>query len=214
MKNNVNKSHLRIRALCEGAILVALAFVLSFVKLYELPNGGSLTPAMFPILLFALRFGLGRGLLAGFVFGLLQMIFDGAYAWGWQSMLLDYLVAFTPLGLAGVFKGKAWGIFPGTVLGCLGRFIVHHISGVTIYRIIEPTALPGFGTFDNAHLYSLVYNGSYMIPNALLARAAESGSSVREKTPFVRPAVNATRKEAEAEMDRVVRQELEQIFEK
>lgn len=52
------------------------------------------------------------------------------------------------------------------------------------------------------------------IPNQLLARAVESGSSVREKTPFVRPAVNATRREAEAEMDRVVRQELEKIFEK
>ena len=169
MKNTANKFHLRIRALCEGAILVALAFVLSFVKLYQLPNGGSLTPAMFPILLFALRFGLGRGLLAGFVFGLLQMIFDGAYAWGWQSMLLDYLVAFTPLGLAGLFKGKAWGIFPGTVLGCLARFIVHYISGVTIYRIIDPTSIPGLGTFDNASLYSLVYNGVYMLPNTILA---------------------------------------------
>ena len=169
MKNHARKTHLRIRALCEGAILVGLAFVLSFVKLYQLPNGGSLTPAMFPILLFALRFGLGRGLLAGFVFGLLQMIFDGAYAWGWQSMLLDYLVAFTPLGLAGLFKGKAWGIFPGTVLGCLARFIVHYISGVTIYRIIDPTNIPGIGTFDNAQLYSLVYNGVYMLPNTILA---------------------------------------------
>ena len=55
MKNNANKFHLRIRALCEGAIMVALAFVLSFVKLFELPNGGSLTPAMFPILLYSLR---------------------------------------------------------------------------------------------------------------------------------------------------------------
>lgn len=52
------------------------------------------------------------------------------------------------------------------------------------------------------------------IPNQLLARAVESGSSVREKTPFVRPAVNATRKKAEAKMDRAVRQELEKIFEK
>ena len=169
MKNNVSNSHLRVRALCEGAILVALAFILSFVKLYELPNGGSLTPAMFPILLYALRWGLPRGLIAGFVFGLLQLIFDGAYAWGWQSMLLDYLLAFTPLGLAGLFKGKAWGIFPGTVLGCAARFVIHYISGVTIYRIIEPTAVPGFGTFDNASLYSLVYNGSYMLPNTLLA---------------------------------------------
>ena len=166
MKNN---SHLRVRALTEGAIFVALAFVLSFVKLYELPNGGSLTPAMFPILFFSLRWGLGRGLTAGFVFGLLQLLFDGAYAWGWQSMILDYLLAFAPLGLAGIFRRRAWGIFPGTLLGCAGRFLIHHLSGITIYRIIEPTSVPGFGTYDNPHLYSLVYNGSYMIPNTLLA---------------------------------------------
>ena len=162
-------SHLRVRALTEGAVFVALAFVLSFVKLYSLPNGGSLTPAMFPILLYALRFGVGRGLTAGFVFGFLQLIFDGAYAWGWQSMVLDYLLAFAPLGLAGLFRGKAWGIFPGTLIGCMGRFAVHYLSGITIYRIIEPTSVPGFGTYDNPHLYSLVYNGSYMIPNMLLA---------------------------------------------
>ena len=164
-----NRSHLRTRALTEGALFVALAFVLSFVKLYQLPNGGSLTPAMFPILFYSLRFGVGRGLTAGFVFGLLQLLFDGAYAWGWQSMILDYLLAFAPLGLAGLFRGKAWGIFPGTILGCLGRYLVHHISGITIYRIIEPTAVPGLGTYDNPHLYSLVYNGSYMIPNMILA---------------------------------------------
>ena len=148
---NTNRSHLRVRTLCEGAIMVALAQALSYLKFMQLPNGGSLTPAIFPIVFFALRWGLGQGLLAGFAFGLLQLIFDGAYAWGWQSMLLDYLVAFTPLGLAGLFRGKAWGI--------------------TIYRIYEPKNIPGFGTFDNANLYSLVYNGSYMLPNMLLALA-------------------------------------------
>ena len=168
VKNNIHSS---VRAMTEGAILVALGFVLSFVKLYELPNGGSLTPAMFPILLYGLRWGLAKGLGAGFVFGLLQLLFDGAYAWGWQSMILDYLLAFAPLGLAGLFRGKAWGIFPGTVIGCLGRFLVHYVSGVTIYRIIEPTEIPGIGTFDNAALYSIVYNGSYMLPNTLLALA-------------------------------------------
>ena len=166
-----NKTHLRIRALCEGAILVALSFILSFVKLYQLPNGGSLTPAMLPILLYALRWGTVKGLVAGFVFGLLQLLFDGAYAWGWQSMILDYLLAFSPLGLAGLFKGKAWGIFPGAVVGCTGRFIVHYISGVTIYRIVAPTEVPGLGVYGNASLYSLVYNGSYMLPNMLLAMA-------------------------------------------
>ena len=160
----------RTRMLCEGAIMVALAQILSYIKLMELPNGGSLTPAMFPILLFAVRWGLKDGLLAGFVFGLLQLIFDGAYAWGWQSMLLDYLVAFPPLGLAGLFKGKKWGIFAGTVLGCLGRFIVHFISGITIYRIYAPTEILGT-VFDEPNLYSLVYNGSYMLPNTILALA-------------------------------------------
>ena len=178
------KQHLRTKALTEAALMIALAQVLSYVKLMQLPNGGSLTPAMFPILFYALRWGLGKGLLAGFVFGLLQLIFDGAYAWGWQSMLLDYLVAFTPLGLAGLFKGNAWGIFPGTLLGCTGRFLVHYYSGVTIYRIYEPTEIPGIGVFDDAVLYSLVYNGVYMLPNALLAMAIAAALYVPMKKYF------------------------------
>ena len=163
------KQHLRIRALTEGAMMVAAAQVLSYVKLYTFPQGGSVTPAMFPILLYAVRWGLGRGLLAGFAFGTLQLIFDGAYAWGWQSMVLDYLLAFTPLGLAGIFKGKSWGIFPGTVLGCAARFAIHYLSGVTIYRINMPTEIPGFGIFDSAEVYSLVYNGCYMLPCTVIA---------------------------------------------
>ncbi len=166
---NTTNSHLRVRSLCEGAILIAVAQILSYIKFLELPNGGSLTLAMFPILLFAVRWGLGKGLLAGFVFGVLQIMLDGAYAWGWQSILLDYLLAFTPLGLAGLFRGKTWGIFPGTVVGCAARFLVHYISGITVYRIVVPTEVPGFGVYDNASLYSLVYNGVYMLPNMLLA---------------------------------------------
>ena len=159
-----------LRCLCEGSIMVALAQVLSYVKLMELPNGGSLTPAMFPLIFFAVRWGLKPGLLVSFCFGLLQLIFDSAYAWGWQSMLLDYLVAFTPLGLAGLFRRKKWGIFAGTVVGCACRFVVHYISGVTIYKIIAPTELLGM-TFTSPSFYSLVYNGSYMLPNTILALA-------------------------------------------
>ena len=157
------------RMLTEGAVMVALAQILAYVKLFgDLPNGGSITFAAVPIVLYAVRWGLGPGLLSGFVFGLLQMIFDGAYAWGWQSMLLDYLVAFAPLGLAGLFKRKAWGVFPGAVIGCLGRFLVHYISGVTIYKILAPTEFMGT-TFTSPSFYSLVYNGSYMLPNTILA---------------------------------------------
>ena len=164
--------HSHIRALCEGAIFVALAQILSLLKLFpNLPNGGSITFAAFPLAFYALRWGVGRGFAAGFVFGLLQLIFDGAYAWGWQSMLLDYLVAFTPLGLAGLFRGKAWGIFPGIAIGNAARFLVHFISGITVYRIYAPTEIPGIGVFDDAVLYSLVYNAVYMLPCAMLAMA-------------------------------------------
>ena len=159
--NKSTKARLYTRMLCEGAIMVALALVLNQLKIFRLPNGGSITLEMLPIFFFAVRWGVGPGLLAGFAFGLLQMFIDGAVAWGWQSLLLDYLVAFTPLGLAGLFKGKDWGIFAGTVLGSVVRFIVHFISGITIYAIVAPTELFNM-TFTSPWMYSLAYNGSYM----------------------------------------------------
>ena len=168
-KSSVKRSRsLSTRCLAEAAILVALAQILSYVKIYQFPHGGSVTAAMFPLILFAVRWGLKPGLLSGFAFGALQLIFDGAYAWGWQSMLLDYLAAFTPLGLAGWFRGKKWGVFAGTVVGCFCRFLIHYISGITIYRILVPTEVLGI-TFTNPHFYSLVYNGSYMLANTSLA---------------------------------------------
>ena len=172
MSNHVNRSHLRIRSLTEGAVLLALAVVLNLLSktiFASLPQGGSITLAMFPLLLYIHRWGWQKGLLLGFCYGLLDMLFDGGYAWGWQSILLDYLVAYSALGLGGFFRGRAWGVFPCVALGCAARFAVHYVSGVTLYRIIEPTAVEGFGVFANPHVYSLVYNGVFMLPNMLIA---------------------------------------------
>ena len=172
-----NKHHLRIRSLTEGAILLSLAVVLNYLSgiiFASLPQGGSITLAMFPLLLYIHRWGAGRGLLACFAYGVMDMLLGKGYAWGWQSILLDYLVAYTALAVGGFFKGKAWGIFPCVTLGCLGRFAVHHLSGVTLYRIIQPTGIEGlefFGVFSNPHIYSLAYNGAYMLPNTLIALA-------------------------------------------
>ena len=166
-EKTMNRTHLSVRMLCEAAVMVALAQILSYLKLMELPNGGSLTPAMFPIILFAVRWGTAPGLMAGFVFGLLQLIFDGAYAWGWQSMLLDYLVAFAVLGVAGLFWKMKGGIFIGTVVGSFLRFVVHFISGITIYRIYEPQELFN-SVWTNPYLYSAAYNGSYVAIDMVL----------------------------------------------
>ena len=153
-----------LRALTEGAVMVALSMGLDFAMKFipSLPQGGSITLGMIPILFYAMRWGVGQGILCGFVYGILQMILDGAYAWGWQSLLLDYLVAYAALGLGGLFRPKKPGfVYADVVLGCVARFLVHFFSGVTIYRITEPTEVLGM-TFLNPYTYSLVYNGSYM----------------------------------------------------
>ena len=167
VKGEMKMNHLKLRALCEGAIMVALATALSYVKFFELPQGGSVCIGMLPILFYCTRWGLKDGLIASFAYGLLQLIFDGAYAWGWTSMLLDYLVAFSVLGFAGLFAHKKGGVFIGTVVGCVLRFIVHFISGITIYRIYEPTELFNT-TFLTPYLYSAAYNGSYVAIDMVL----------------------------------------------
>ena len=101
------KSRVALRVLCEGALMVALAQILSYLKLWELPQGGSVTIGMFPIFLFCIRWGFGPGMLASVVFSVLQLVLDGAYAYSWQSMLGDYIVAFSVLGVAGrLFPGQ------------------------------------------------------------------------------------------------------------
>ena len=160
MKNN-------LRRLCEGAIMVAIAQILSYIKLWEMPWGGSIVLAMVPIILFSVRWGLGSGLLAGFVFGVLQFMFDGGFAIGWQSIIGDYLLAFTVLGLAGLMKGKKLGVFWGTLIGGFARFLVHYVVGATIWAAYMPDTFFGM-TMTSPWIYSLLYNIAYMGPNIII----------------------------------------------
>lgn len=164
------KSHLRLRALTEGAIFVALAQVVSYLKFFELPNGGSITVGMLPIFLYCARWGFGPGMLASFCFSALQLIFDGAYAWGWQSMIGDYILAFTVLGVAGAFHKQKYGFFTGTVVGCIARFLVAYIVGATIWAEYMPESFFGM-TMTTPWFYSALYNGSYMVIDMILCLA-------------------------------------------
>ncbi|BDF66082.1 hypothetical protein CE91St43_00540 [Oscillospiraceae bacterium] len=155
------RSNQTTRMLCEGAIMIALSLILGLIKLFELPQGGSISLEMLPLLLFCVRWGVARGFITCTAFGILQVFVQGAVSWGWQSILLDYVVAFAAIGFAGFGRGHKYGIFWGSVLGALGRFVVHFISGITIYRILVPTEVLGT-VFDNPYLYSAAYNGSYV----------------------------------------------------
>ena len=155
------EKNLNVRMLCEGAIMLAVAQILGFLKLWEMPWGGSICLSMLPILLFAVRWGLKWGLVEGFAFGCLQFIFDGGFALTWQSIIGDYLVAFTVLGLAGLFCGKRGGIFLGTLVGGLARFLVHYVVGATVWAEYMPETFFNM-TMTTPWFYSLLYNGFYM----------------------------------------------------
>ncbi len=167
----MNLKRVKILTICEGAISVALALALSYLKIPIGAGfggwGGSVDLVMIPLIIFACHRGLW-GLGAGLVFGTLKFFLAGGVAINWQSMLLDYSVAYMFVGFAGLMKGRRAALPLGALIGCAARFAVHFFSGVTIYAILAPEEILGVMTGSSA-LYSLLYNASYMLPNTVLA---------------------------------------------
>ena len=118
-----------------AAICMALAFVLSYVRLFRLPQGGSVTAAsLLPIIAFAYGYGLARGLAAGVAYGFLQMIQDPWIVSPVQAAL-DYPLAFAAIALAALARRlpERWGWLVAIALGGLGRFACHVLSGVVFF---------------------------------------------------------------------------------
>ena len=159
--------NMKLRARCEGAVLLAAAQVLSYIKIWEMPWGGSVVLSMIPLVLFAVRWGLGSGLLVGFAFGVLQFLFDGGFAIGWQSIIGDYLLAFTVLGLAGLVYRRSHSVFTGTLIAGVARFLVHYVVGATIWAAYMPEEFFGM-SMTTPWFYSLLYNLAYMLPNIVI----------------------------------------------
>jgi thiamine transporter len=163
----------KTRMLTEGAVCIALSIALSYFKIPTGVSfggfGGSIDLVMIPLILFAYRWGLGWGVTAGFAFGTLKYFLAGGTAVNWVSMLLDYSVAYAFVGLAGLYKGKKYKNLPVAALaGCVGRFLIHFISGVTIYAEYMPETFLGM-TMPSPFVYSILYNGTYMLPNTVIA---------------------------------------------
>ena len=168
MKNNI-----KAKALTESAIMIAFATVLSIIKLADMPYGGSVTIASaLPIAIIAYRYGIKTGLLAGTVHAVIQQLIGIStlsYFTTWQSILaiivLDYMVAFTAVGFAGIFrkliKNQAIALSLGCALICAIRYACHVISGATVWAGLSiPT--------EAALSYSFIYNATYMIPETII----------------------------------------------
>lgn len=174
-KTQIVKSKTRILAEC--AVMVGLATVLSMVKMWEMPLGGSITLlSMLPIMLIALRHGTVIGLGTAFVYacGQLFLGLSSLMSWGmtpvmWVgSVVFDYLLAFTLLGFAGIFKKYGFaGAVGGIVSACALRFISHFISGAIFFAVWCPEGW-------NVVLYSICYNGAYMGVELILTVAGAS----------------------------------------
>lgn len=160
----MSKNHRSVRALTEGAILIAVAEILSFLPLYKLPWGGSIDFAMLPIILFCVRWGFGPGMLVSCAHAVLQTLFEGGIAIGWESILGDFLIAYTVLGIAGLFQGK---FCQAAVVSCTARFLVHYVVGATIWAQYMPEEFFGM-TMTTPWFYSALYNGAYMLPDMVL----------------------------------------------
>ena len=185
------KMRTNLRAMIECAIMIALSTVLSMIKLYEAPLGGSVTlVSMLPICVLSLRLGLKWGLAGGFLHAMLQMFLDlgKVVSWGLTPaaligcLVFDYLLAFTVIGLAGLWRTKGRiGMTLGIAAALCARFCSHLVSGTLIFDVWLPD---GWG---NPFVYSVAYNGAYMLPELLFTVAAVI---LLTKTPAFRRILN------------------------
>ncbi|MBE6861172.1 MAG: proton-coupled thiamine transporter YuaJ [Ruminococcus sp.] len=181
----------------EGALVIAMSVVLSMIRIYKLPWGGSVTLlSMLPLVVYSNRYGLKRGLTVAFLFSVFQFfqgISDGIFAWGLSPVMLvgcilfDYILAYTAIGLSGAFRKRGvYGWVLGTIIALLLRFGCHFMSGVVIFHSAGKL-WDGFST-DNTMLYSFLYNGSYMLPEIIFTCI---GAVVILKVPAIQKIIKA-----------------------
>ena len=158
----------KLLALVEGAIMIAIATVLGYLRLYRFPLGGSIDFALVPILIYCLRWGPKYSLLCCFVNGVLQYVLGGGISISWQSMLLDYVVAYTLVFLCGFAAGKKLGWLWGTMLGSFGRWVSLTLSGGLLWGEYMPEEFAGMSAMiglpiSDQWLWSMFLNGILVI---------------------------------------------------
>lgn len=176
----------RVRLIAEIALTLALALLLRRVTPFQMPFGGAISLDMLPLFVFALRRGPVYGVLAGALYGVLDVMFEpaGSIVY-WAQLILDFPLAYALVGLAGLFRplvarggrtGTA-GVVVGCVTGGAARFVAHFLSGVVFFATTVMggplpagiSALSSGTALRAASVYSFLYNGAYMLPSTVAA---------------------------------------------
>ena len=155
-------NHNKTRMIAEGGMAIAIAFVLNFIVLFHMPQGGSVKAAsMVPLMFYAYRWGGKSGLTVSIVYGIVDFLLGFKYTIHSLSILLDYIVGYGIIGICGYFKDTTIGLFSGSLLAMVLRWCSTVVSGAVVFASYAPEG-------QNPWIYSMIYNASYMIPNAII----------------------------------------------
>jgi thiamine transporter len=161
---NTNRKKMTTKQLVFCAVAVALAFVTSYVKIFAMPWGGSVTLcSMLFIVLIANWYGVGTGVLVGISYGMLQFIQE-PYVLSFFQVCCDYLLAFAALGVAGFFTKSKNGLLKGYILAVIARGFFHSLGGYLYWMDYMPENFPKSLTM----LYPVLYNYSYLLVEAII----------------------------------------------
>lgn len=150
----------------EVSLLIAIAVVVELITMAlpipRMPQGGSITLTMLPLVIIAYRHGLKIGIIGGMVYGLLDLLIGGLGLFHWGSLFFDYLIAFGAMGLAAlafrIDKNSALMFLLGILIAGLVRFVSHYLSGVIFFGEFAPEGTP-------IAWYAFTYNAWYMFPS-------------------------------------------------
>ncbi len=159
---NLNPAEWGVQAYAELGVAVALAAVLGQVRLFVMPQGGSVSLELLPIIFIAVRRGVAPGLAAGATYGLLQLVLPGAFVYHPAQALLDYPLAFAALAVAGLVRVRGFtALIAAVAAGQAARLVFHFLSGLIFFAEYAPE-------WEAPWLYAITYNVLYLVPEALL----------------------------------------------
>lgn len=156
---NSEKKKMTTRMLVFCAMALALAYVTSYIKLFGMPWGGSITLcSMLFIVLIGNWYGVQAGVLAGLSFGILQFIQE-PFVLSFFQVCCDYILAFAALGVAGLFANKAHGLVKGYIVAVIGRGFFHSLGGYLYWMDYMPENFPA----ELKIIYPIAYNFAYLL---------------------------------------------------
>lgn len=148
--------------MAEIGIAIALAAVLGQLRLFVMPQGGSVSLELLPIIFIAVRRGVVPALVAGLLYGMAQLLLPGAFVYHPAQAALDYPLAFMALAAAGLVVVRGWkGLILAVGLAVAGRLVFHFLSGLIFFAEYAPA-------WEAPWLYALTYNLLYLVPEGVL----------------------------------------------